>query len=238
MQQLQQCMIYTPQTPTWFELWSGGQQINPKPHHPVISIVRRVRENALSKDFDRAHSPSWCCFRWGFNDRLDKISAREKSSSKDDNSGCLSNAIGCACLTVRAPPSCRANSGTKAAAVIFASARRSFLLPLPHFLFYLPVMTPPTKHARPPDEDGEEDLERPVHRQRTSASDVNAVPVDGPVVVLSDQVKERGRHRDSWNRVKRRLRSAFDLLQALFFVQVRNEHVCLRLRGFIQPRVR
>jgi hypothetical protein len=81
-------------------------------------------------------------------------------------------------------------------------------------------MTPPSKHARPPDEDGEEDLVRPVHRQRTTAPDVDAVPVDGSVVVLSDQVEERGRRRDSWDRVKRRLRSVFDLLRALFFVEV------------------
>jgi hypothetical protein len=46
------------------------------------------------------------------------------------------------------------------------------------------------------------------------------VPVDGPMMVLSDQVEERGRRRDSWDRVKRRLRSAFDLLRALFFVEV------------------
>jgi hypothetical protein len=99
-------------------------------------------------------------------------------------------------------------------------------------------MTPPSKHARPPDEDGEEDLERPVRRPRTTAPDVNAVPVDGPVVVLSDQVEERGRCRDSWDRVKRRLLSAFDLLRALFFVQVQDDRVCLWLCGFIQPRVR
>jgi hypothetical protein len=99
-------------------------------------------------------------------------------------------------------------------------------------------MTPPSKHARPPDEDGEEDLVRPVHRQRTTAPDIDAVPVDGPVVVLSDQVEERGRRRDSWDRVKRQLRSAFNLLRALFFVDAQDERVCLRLRGFIQPRVR
>jgi len=58
------------------------------------------------------------------------------------------------------------------------------------------------------------------------------------VVVLSDQVEERGHRRDSWDRVKRRLRSTFDLLRALFFVQVQDERVCLRLRRFIQPRVR
>jgi hypothetical protein len=99
-------------------------------------------------------------------------------------------------------------------------------------------MIPLSKHARPPDEDGEEDFERPVRRPRASAPDVDAVPVDGPVVVLSDLVEERGRRRDSWDRVKRRLRSAFDLLRALFFVQVQDERVCLRLRRFIQPRVR
>jgi hypothetical protein len=54
----------------------------------------------------------------------------------------------------------------------------------------------------------------------------------------SDQVEERGRRRDSWDRIKRRLRSAFDLLRTLFFVEVQDERVCLRLRGFIQPRVR
>jgi hypothetical protein len=99
-------------------------------------------------------------------------------------------------------------------------------------------MTPSSKHARPPDEVGEEDLERPVRRLRTTAPDVDAVPVDGPVVVLSDQVEERGRRRDSWDRVKRQLRSAFNLLRALVFVDVQDERVCLRLRGFIQPRVR
>jgi hypothetical protein len=99
-------------------------------------------------------------------------------------------------------------------------------------------MTPSSKHTRPPDEVGEEDLERHVRRLRTTAPDVNSVPVDGPVVVLSDQVEERGRRRDSWDRVKRRLRSAFDLLRALFFVEVQDERVCLRLRGSIQPRVR
>jgi hypothetical protein len=66
---------------------------------------------------------------------------------------------------------------------------------------------------------------------------VDAVPVDGPVVVLSNQVEERGRCRDSWDRVKSCLRSASNLLRALFFVQVQHERVCLRLRGFIQPRV-
>jgi hypothetical protein len=156
----------------------------------------------------------------------------------DGNSGCFSNVAGCACLTVRAPSSYRASSGTKAAALTFASARRSSSLPLSHFLFYLPAMTPPSKHAHPPDEDGEEDIERSVRRPRTSAPHVDSVSVDGPVVVLSDQVEERGRRRDSWDRVKRRLRSAFDLLRALFFVQVQDERVCLRLRGFIQPRVR
>jgi hypothetical protein len=99
-------------------------------------------------------------------------------------------------------------------------------------------MTPPSKHDRPPNEDGEKDLVRPVHRPRTFTPDDDAVPVDGPVAVLSDQVEERGRRRDSWDRVKRRLRSAFDLLRAHFFVQVQDERVCLRLRGFIQPRVR
>jgi hypothetical protein len=113
----------------------------------------------------------------------------------------------------------------------------NLLASISHFLFYLPAMTPPSKHDRPPDEDGEEDLECPVLRPRTSTPDVDAVPVDGPVVVLNDQVEERGRRRDSWDRVKRRLRSAFDLLRALFFVQVQDERVCLRLRGFIQPRV-
>jgi hypothetical protein len=86
-------------------------------------------------------------------------------------------------------------------------------------------MTPPSKHDRPPDKDGEEDLVRPVHRQRTSAPDVDVVPIDGPVVVLSDQVEERGRRHDSWDRVKRRLRSAFDLLRDLFYVQVQDERV-------------
>jgi hypothetical protein len=99
-------------------------------------------------------------------------------------------------------------------------------------------MAPPSKHVRPPDQDGEEDLVRPVHRSRTSAPDLDAVPVDGPVVVLSDQVEERRRRRDSWDRVKRRLRSAFDLFRALFFVQVQDERVCLRLRRFIESRVR
>jgi len=78
---------------------------------------------------------------------------------------------------------------------------------------------------------------RPVRRPRTTDTDVDAVPVDDPVVVLSDQVEERGCRRDSWDRVKRRLRSAFDLLRALVFVEVQDERVCLRLRGFIQPRV-
>jgi len=126
---------------------------------------------------------------------------------------------------VRASQFYRASSGTKAAALIFASARRNSSLPISHFLFYLPAMTPPSKHDRPPDKDGEEDLVRPVHRQRTSTPDVDAVPVDGPVVVLSDQVEERGRRHDSWDRVKRRLRSAFDLLRDLFYVQVQDERV-------------
>jgi hypothetical protein len=108
--------------------------------------------------------------------------------------------------------------------------------------FSLPVLSISDDTAlqadRPPDEDGEEDLERPVRRHRTSTPDVDAAPVDSPVVVLSDQVEERGRRCVSWNRVKRRLRSAFDLLRALFFVEVQDERVCLRLRGFIQPRVR
>jgi hypothetical protein len=112
------------------------------------------------------------------------------------------------------------------------------LASISHFLFYLPATTPPSKHARPLDEDGEEDLERPVRRPRTTSPDGDAVPVDSPVVVLTAQVEERGRRRDSWDRVKRRLRSAFDLLWALFFVEVQDERVCLRLRGFIQPRVR
>jgi hypothetical protein len=67
-------------------------------------------------------------------------------------------------------------------------------------------MAPPSKHTRPPDEVGEEDLERPVLRPRTTAPDVDALPVDGLVVVLNDQVEERGRRRDSWDSVKRRLR--------------------------------
>jgi hypothetical protein len=100
------------------------------------------------------------------------------------------------------------------------------LAPISHFLFYLPAITPPSKHDRPPDEVGEEDLERPVRRHRTSAPDVDAVSVDGPVMVLTDQVVEHGRRRDSWDRVKRRLRSAFDLLRALFFVEGLNVEQC------------
>jgi hypothetical protein len=73
-------------------------------------------------------------------------------------------------------------------------------------------MTSPSKHDRPPDEDGEEYLERPVRRPRMTDPDVDAVLVDGPVVVLSDSVEVRGRRRDSWDRIERRLRSAFDLL--------------------------
>jgi hypothetical protein len=116
------------------------------------------------------------------------------------------------------------------------------LVEAPRIDFSLPVLPSSDGTALqahpPPDEDGEENRERPVRRPRTTVPDVNAVPVDGSVVMLSDQVEERGRRRDSWDRVKRRLRSGLDLLRALFFVQVQDECVCLRLRGSIQPRVR
>jgi len=173
--------------------WEGFRPVTTPPGH--FRCVRRVQDNAISKDFGRARSPSWCSLRWGFNDRLDKISARDKSSCKNDRPPARPCVL-CKCSSKLLAPSLSLH-------VLLSSDDTAL-------------------QARPPDEDGEEDLERPDLRQRTSAPDVDVVPVDGPVVVLSDQVEERGRRRDSWDRVKRRLRSAFNLLRALVFVEVQD----------------
>jgi hypothetical protein len=155
---------------------------------------------------------------------------RHRNNPAARTTGCL---LARACFAVL---SCKLRCESSSSHLCECSSK--LLASVSRSLFNLPAMTPPSKHARPPDEDSGEDLERPVRLPRTTALDVDAVQVDGPVVVLSDQVEERGHRRDSWDRVKRRLRSAFDLLRVLFFVQVQDERVCLRLCGFIQPRVR
>jgi len=61
----------------------GGSPIGASNPTRLIPFIFRALANAHSKVFDRARSPSWCSHRWGFHDRLDKISAREKSSCKN-----------------------------------------------------------------------------------------------------------------------------------------------------------
>jgi len=83
-----------------------------------------------------------------FKDLLDKISARKTSRSKEDNCGCLANATGCACSTVRAPPSCCAAQERKQ-----QLSSLQVLVEAPRIYFSLPVLPSSDDtafQARPP----------------------------------------------------------------------------------------
>jgi hypothetical protein len=128
--------------------------------------------NALSKDF-------------GGDSMTGSINSPRASNPAARTTGCL---LDRACFAVL---SCKLRFESSSSHLCECSSKLlapSFSLPV------LPSSDDTILQARPPSgQRREEDLERPVRRPRTTDPDVDAVPFDGPVVVLSDQVEERER---------------------------------------------
>jgi hypothetical protein len=134
--------------------WVGRISIR---NHTTRSF-RSFEESEITlfrRTFGRARSPSWCSLRWGLNDRLDK-SPRVRNPA-------VRTTIAVASPTRPAAPAWPcvlrrpiAQAQVRKQQLLSLQVLPELLASLSHFLFYLPAMTSPSRHDRPPDKDGEE----------------------------------------------------------------------------------